>query len=276
MPRLLPQLLTGRLVLLMNRSKSIFRVNKTENFVSISRFTLEDSRMSWEARGLYAFLLAKPDDWETCIQHLINSSPAGRDKTKRVVKELIGFNYIVKVEQRSQLGRFSRPLYHVYESPVDGYFDRSISPEAENPSPENPLPFKPSTEDRTQLNKQSNKDKQNTKKTTTTTNDLVWPRSLVPSQQASILTLANKVEPVVVQLLLDELAGQIDNIKNPVGYFRSLLLSHQSDTFIPAKALSVQTSREIRKRNAVALDHAHKQSEERFKQMVQQLQNSDG
>ena len=51
----------------MKSEKTVFRIRKTSNYVSISRFTLEDKRLSWEARGLHAFLLAKPDDWKTCI-----------------------------------------------------------------------------------------------------------------------------------------------------------------------------------------------------------------
>ncbi len=60
----------------MNVNKKIFRIIKSRDFVTTSRITLVDNRITWEARSLYAFLLAKSDKWEPCITHLIKSSPA--------------------------------------------------------------------------------------------------------------------------------------------------------------------------------------------------------
>lgn len=225
----------------VSKNQTIFRVKKKRDFVVISRITLEDIRLSWEARGLYAFLLAKPDNWETCINHLIKCSPAGRDKTRKLIKELMDFKYIVKIENRTQLGQFSRPQYLIHESPLDGYFNEAISPETGNPSTDKPFTDKPTPDNRPLLKIQVNQEDQNTKKTTTTNNGIEWPKNIKVAHQQSILALAKDVDSVVVQLLLDELTGQINNIKNPVGYFRSLLLSHQFKVFFPAKALQVQS-----------------------------------
>ena len=108
------------------------------------------------------------------------------------------------------------------------------------------------------------------KNTTTTTNTLVWSEKLTAAHHDSILSLSQNVEPVVVQLLLDELTGQIENIKNPVGYFRTLLQSYNSGEFIPAKALHVQSSRESRKRTELAVEEARKHGEERLERLVKQ------
>ena len=37
-------------------------------FVVIDRRTLEDERLSWAARGVIRYLLAKPDDWEIRVE----------------------------------------------------------------------------------------------------------------------------------------------------------------------------------------------------------------
>ena len=55
-----------------------------------------------------------------------------------------------------------------------------------------------------------------------------------------MLLLLTEIDRGTAQLLLDELAGQIDNIKNPVGYFRTLLQAFLAGDFIPAKALQTQ------------------------------------
>ena len=253
----------------MVRDRTIFRVKKTRDFVIISRITLEDSRLSWEARGLHAFLLAKPDDWETCVQHLIKCSPASRDRVRRILKELIKFNYIIKVEQRTERGRYARPQYLVHESSQDDHFDKFIPPETENPSPVNPSSANPTPEYHPLPNKHNKQDCQ-INKNTTTISAFTWPKKLDPAYYPSILTLSKNTDSVVVQLLLDELAGQLDNIKNPVGYFRTLLRKHNSNQFVPARAITAKSSREKRKRTEKALEDSKKQSEENFLRLVKE------
>ncbi|MCY3770077.1 MAG: hypothetical protein OXG56_12045 [Gammaproteobacteria bacterium] len=150
---------------MMVRNQTIFRVRKTRDFVAISRITLEDARLSWDARGLHAFLLAKPDDWETCIQHLVQCSPAGRDRVRRILQELIRFHYIIKIEQpRTEKGQYARPQYLVHESPQDSHCDPCLSTVTEKPSTVYPSTDKPLTANPTQLNIHNNKESQDNKK----------------------------------------------------------------------------------------------------------------
>ncbi len=256
----------------MKSEKTVFRIRKTSNYVSISRFTLEDKRLSWEARGLHAFLLAKPDDWKTCIAHLIKCSPAGRDKTRRIINELIKHSYIVKSEKRSQYGQFTSPQYIVYESPIDGSLDQShkpYQPEPENPSTVKPPAGIPSPSDHPLLSKQTELNKQLTK--TTTNKSLVWSPKLSSKHQASILALLTDVDQEPAQLLLDELAGQLDNIKNPVGYFRTLLKAYQAGDFIPAKALQTQATRKSKETSQKAVAQSQQYAEEQLQIKLQKL-----
>ncbi len=246
----------------MKSEKTVFRIRKTSNYVSISRFTLEDKRLSWEARGLHAFLLAKPDDWKTCIAHLIKCSPAGRDKTRRIINELITHNYIIKSEYRSQQGQFTSPQYIVYETPHDGFLDNALKPQTENPSTVKPPSDKPSPLNPPLLSKQTELNKQVTNKTTT--NNFIWPPKLTTEQQESMLLLLTEIDRGTAQLLLDELAGQIDNIKNPVGYFRTLLQAFLAGDFIPAKALQTQAKRKAKLQNQLAVERSQKAAEEQL------------
>ena len=246
----------------MNRKKTIIRVQKQSNFVIVSRYPLEDERLSWEARGLYSFLLAKPDNWTISLTNLKNSSPSGLDKAKRILKELINFKYVEKHDVRNENGQFSYPEYTIYELPYDGYFTvgenpSPVTPHTEHPKEDQPSPSKPSL-----LKIQSQPSKQIINKTTTTINALVWPENLSDLHKASIATLIANLDKNSSQLLIDELAGQLENIKNPVGYFRSLLNNYLSDTFIPAQAIGIQQNRALKEKNKFAVEQSNKLADE--------------
>jgi hypothetical protein len=252
----------------MNSKKTIIRVRKQDNFVIVSRYPLEDERLSWEARGLYSFLLAKPDNWTISLTNLKNSSPSGLDKAKRILKELIHFKYVDKREIRNENGQFSYPEYTIYELPYDGYFTEVVNPLTLEPHMVQPKQEQPSSSKPSLLKIQNKPNKQLINETTTTTNLLVWPKKLSEAHQTSIITLIQNLDIESSQILVDELAGQIENIKNPVGYFRTLLQSYLSGSFIPAQAIKIQQQRELRERNQRAIAHVNKLAEERLQQKI--------
>ena len=57
-------------------------------YVLISRDVFHDTRLSWEARGLLGYLLSKPDDWEIRFANLLHQGPGGRDRMRRILREL--------------------------------------------------------------------------------------------------------------------------------------------------------------------------------------------
>ena len=75
-----------------------------------------------------------------------------------------------------------------------------------------------------------------------------------------------------VQLLLDELAGQIENIKKPVGYFRTLLNSYFSGEFVPAKALQVQSSRKKRLINEQVVEKSNQLHDKRLNELLKKYE----
>ena len=249
----------------MATNKTIYRINKTDNFVILNRHLLEDSKLSFEARGLLACMLAKPNDWVFYISYFIKNSPAGRDKVRRIFNELIKFGYIVKSEHRSGKGHFSSPQYTVYESPLMSDSSAKIAPKPENPSTDNPFAEKPSPLNPPLLSKHLKPIKQVTKNTTTNSENYIWSPKLSDEHRNSILTLLNEVDDQdAVQLLLDELSGQIENIKNPVGYFRTLLHSYLLGDFTPAKAIQIQASRKRKYQNDFAVERSMKYHDEQL------------
>jgi len=251
-------------------TKTIYRINKTDNFVILNRHLLEDARLSYEARGLLACMLAKPNDWVFYISFFIKNSPAGRDKVRRIFNELIKLGYIVKSKHRNNKGHFATPEYTVYECPLV-----NNQPRPENPSPVNPFTDNPSTVNPPLLNKHLKPNKQVTKNTTTNSDDYIWSSKLSEIHQTAILSLLSGIDDnEAAQLLLDELAGQIDNIKNPVGYFRTLLQSYLLGEFIPAKAIQIQSSRELKNDNELAIERSRKYHEEQLNLQIKNYQKN--
>ena len=101
---------------------AIIRNPNRSNFTIIDNRVLEDTRLSWGARGMAAYLLSKPDTWEVMRQHLINQSPGGRGVVDSILEELGSFGYITREEQpRGERGRFDSVTTIVHEVPTSGF-----------------------------------------------------------------------------------------------------------------------------------------------------------
>lgn len=109
-------------------SKTIFRAaRKNHPYFSFRRATAQDRRLSYEARGLLAYLLSKPDDWilkETDLQK--QAAKCGRDKARRIIKELEVFKYLFRGQVHNHNGQFDHTVYWVFEIPHD---EQEIDPQ---------------------------------------------------------------------------------------------------------------------------------------------------
>ena len=74
-------------------------------YVVIDRRPLEDERLSWAARGVLGYLLAKPDNWTLRIEDLRRRGDLGRDALYAILKQLQHFGYVVRGSQRDERGR---------------------------------------------------------------------------------------------------------------------------------------------------------------------------
>jgi hypothetical protein len=108
---------------------STVRVAQRRNFTRIDARTLADSRLSYRARGVLAFLLSKPDHWEFTAESVADAGPEGRDAIRSVFKELETHGYLVRRRWREG-GRFVTEAL-LYEHPDD-----APKPPLETASPE--------------------------------------------------------------------------------------------------------------------------------------------
>ena len=112
-------------------NQAIFKIkDRDQPFVVIDKRTIEDSRLSWAARGLLAYMLSKPSDWQMHSNYLTSKSPAGRDAVRTLLRELEGFGYI-KRDMVKPGGKLAKEQFLVYEIP-------ELAPATVCPAPENP------------------------------------------------------------------------------------------------------------------------------------------
>lgn len=125
--------------------KNIIRVKKDTNYVVMDKTFLSDTRLSWKAKGIMAYMLSMPDDWTFYFDELIKHSTDGKSSFKSGFNELKKNGYVRRERQKREDGTFKWETI-VYERPQTDF------PLVENPSMENPSVENPSMENRTLLN----------------------------------------------------------------------------------------------------------------------------
>jgi hypothetical protein len=107
---------------------------KNQPYFFFSRATAQDRSLSWAARGVLAYLLSKPDDWEVDPQDLEQN--CGRDKVYNLLAELSAAKYLERKTIRDSQGLFIGITYIVHEIPF------SETPDAASPVPAEPTQTK--------------------------------------------------------------------------------------------------------------------------------------
>jgi hypothetical protein len=133
-------------------SDRIRRAKHEKNYTIILNSTIQDSRLSWKARGLHHYILSLPDDWHICVAHLAEQSePDGEAIIKSALKELEVNGYITKTRLKDERGRFLKCVWDIYESPqVD--FPQVDKPQVDKPQVDKPQVDKPQV-DKPQVDK---------------------------------------------------------------------------------------------------------------------------
>lgn len=102
------------------RLDEVIRVQKrASNFVMMDKSFLEDTRLSYKAKGILAYLLSKPDNWKVIVGNLVNYSTDGKASVYAGLKELKECGYYEKTPIRNTQGtRITRWESTVYEVPL--------------------------------------------------------------------------------------------------------------------------------------------------------------
>lgn len=96
----------------------IIRISKDKSnpYVIINKQFLQDKRLSWKAKGIMAYLLSLPDDWQIYEEELSDHSDDGIKALKSGIKELLDLGYMKRTKVRNKQGRYSGWQYDVHET----------------------------------------------------------------------------------------------------------------------------------------------------------------
>lgn len=94
--------------------------DREKPYLMISKATLADHTMSFEARGFLAFLLTKPDNWRIRVDQLAEETGLSQATVYRLLNKLIDAHYARRElpTRRKPDGTFqSGSLYWIFERP---------------------------------------------------------------------------------------------------------------------------------------------------------------
>jgi hypothetical protein len=85
-------------------------------FTILPNILIEDARLSFRARGILVWLLAKPDNWRTDYRGIALAGKEGEKAVRAALRELRDVGFIRSVRSQDQRGRWSTATF-VYETP---------------------------------------------------------------------------------------------------------------------------------------------------------------
>ncbi len=116
----------------------IVRVKKDPgDFFLMSKEPIEDPGLSWKAKGMLAYLMSKPNDWQIWVNDLVKRATDGRDAVLSGLTELISQRYAAREQPRREDGTLGPVEYVVYESPQTA-FPYTVKPLTDKPYTDNP------------------------------------------------------------------------------------------------------------------------------------------
>ncbi len=235
-------------------SARIIRTPRRVQFVVLSQQAVEDSRLSWAARGLLAYLLSRPDNWQVRVAHLRKQAPSGRDVVYKLLGELGTYRYMVRQRLRDEDGRIRGTVYYVHEQP-------------KAPLPEKPDTVNPDTVIQEAITNTENNLLLNTTTTTTTHNtsnrisvngssNLCLPVSLSAEEKRYALEIVSEFRYELAQQLIDELDGIIRAGRlreTPLDCLRGIVTNARIGEFKPNRGLAIADERRRRKQTESAI-----------------------
>lgn len=92
--------------------------DKQNPFAMINKKGLSDPKLSWGAKGLWAYLLSLPDDWKVTVSHLskiFNDKGGGEKAIYSFLNELISEGYCERFQNKNDKGLFGETDYYIME-----------------------------------------------------------------------------------------------------------------------------------------------------------------
>lgn len=110
----------------------MFRIEKNREYVVMSKHHLKNKKLSLKAKGLMSFVLSLPDDWEFSIKGLSLVLKEGEEAIASALKELEEQEYLERIKQRNEEGKFGQVEYIFYEIPKTDFLGQGNTAQINN------------------------------------------------------------------------------------------------------------------------------------------------
>lgn len=95
-----------------------FNKHVDKHFTIIQNTVLEDTRLSWKAKGIFAYLWSKSDDWQYHSKEVATHSTDKIDSLRTGLNELKEAGYLKITQQKGKHGLFSNQIWDLYPVPT--------------------------------------------------------------------------------------------------------------------------------------------------------------
>lgn len=190
------------------------RSPKRHNYSIIDNTCLRDTNLSWKAKGLFAYLLSLPDDWQIYQKDLVNRATDGDTSLRSGIIELEKAGYLKRERQRNESGQVKGMIYHIIENPNQ---QECLTNTASEPKWENPIQANPNQENHTLVNT----NKPNTKEQKT---------NIKEGGQAPTPEIKSIPTPLAKQAaLLDKKETKQQKKAREIGQMRDMILAYTNN-----------------------------------------------
>jgi hypothetical protein len=90
----------------------------TDPFARVTKSMLDDPELSWQAKGILAYLLGKPQNWKLRVRDLSNHARNGESSIRSALNELRRCGYAELISNRDKRGRVTEWIWRIGDSPV--------------------------------------------------------------------------------------------------------------------------------------------------------------
>lgn len=92
--------------------------NRSGGYTVVSTKAMRSTALSLKAKGLYAFIMSLPSDWDFSMSGIVTQLQEGEKSIRSCIAELIDAGYCKREPVRDSQGRFVKTKFVFYEEPV--------------------------------------------------------------------------------------------------------------------------------------------------------------
>lgn len=109
-------------------------IKKIDKSASIKTRILEENLLSYRAKGIYSYLVSRPENWEYNMTNVINTSKDGRESVQKGIKELEKIGLLKRVKAQNSEGKFVGWEWEIYDTYALNIADKQENRQSGKPS----------------------------------------------------------------------------------------------------------------------------------------------